>query len=115
MVEAMKDVPVNFRGHVVLAKRNINYKNLVHETTVYRDVQRITPEAWRNIISKNLKKSNFIVFKDYSEPSPYLSQSEIFLGQRVNYIDPTNRVAVLSGFPLFIVEYFGGLPSTLKE
>ena len=116
MVEALKDITPDFKNHSVPAKKNINYKKMVAESvSPYQDMRTIDANDWKRIISENLKKGNFIVTQSYSAPASTLPQSAIFEGQRTNYIRPLDQIAVLSGIPFFIVEYFGGLPPILKK
>jgi len=107
MVEAFKDTTPDFRNHTVPAKHNRdNYKGQVAKSTVYQDPRKITLTNWKTIISENLKKGNFIVTRSYAPSASPPSQNIIFEGQLTNYIRPQNQVAVLSGIPFFIVEYF---------
>ena len=92
MVEAFKDMTPDFKNHAVPATQNINYKRQVAESTIYKDPRKILPADWRNIISKNLKKGNFIVTQRYCEPATPPLQDAIFEGQRTNYIDPLARL-----------------------
>ena len=116
MVEAFKDTTADFKNHAVPARHNRdNYKGQVAGTTIYQDPRKITEEDWRSIISNNLEKGNYIVTRKYESPSTILSQNTIFEGQLTNYIRPLDQVAVLSGIPFFIIEYFGGLPPALKR
>lgn len=116
MVEALKDISGDFKNHTVPAKEKINYKRMVAESdSPYQDMRKISSKDWKCIISENLKKGNFIVSQSYSAPDPAPLQNTVFQGQLKNYIRPLDQVAVLSGIPFFIVEYFGGLPPVLKR
>ncbi len=107
MVEAVKDAVPEFQYHTVPAKEKSDYKKRVSERTIYQDINFIDHAGWLHIISNNLKKSNFIVNRDYSEPEKHPQQDSIFDGQQKHYIKPNGTIAVLSGIPFFIVEYFG--------
>lgn len=115
MVEAFKDTSPDFKNHVVPAKENIKYKTVVAASSAYKDPRKIIPADWRNIISKSLKKGSFIVTQNDNESATPPLQDALFEGQLINYIQPLNQVAVLSGIPFFLVEYFGGLPPSLKK
>jgi len=106
MVEALKDAVPEFQHHTVPAKEKSDYKKMVSERTIYQDINFIDHAGWLHIISENLKKSNFIVNRDYSEPEKHTQQDSIFDGQQKHYIKPNGTIAVLSGIPFFIVEYF---------
>lgn len=69
-------------------------------------MRKLQSSDWQYIISENLCKANYIVFDTYSVPSNIISQSKIFEGQTEKFIC-NNRLAVLSAFPFFIVDYFG--------
>jgi len=106
MVEAVKDAVPEFQYHTVPAKEKSDYKKMVSERTIYQDINFIDHAGWLHIISENLKKSNFIVNRDYSELESHPQQDSIFDGQQEYYIKPNGTIAVLSGIPFFIVEYF---------
>ena len=114
-VEAYKDVGDNFRDHTVLAKKKINYKQMAAESSPYKDPRKICLLDWRDIISGHLKKGNFIVNGEYILPVAPLSQTAIFEGQQMTCINPFGTVAVLSGIPFFIDEYFEELPVSFGE
>lgn len=108
MVEALKHLTSDFRTHTVPEKENIHYKDLVDKSrSPYQDLRKINAEGWKYIISENLKKGNHIVNGQYILPESASSQPDIFEGQLTKYIRPSDHVAVLSGIPFFIVEYFG--------
>jgi len=106
MVEALKDDASDFKSRTVPAKENIQYKNQVSKIANHHDIRKVDGKIWCRIISRNLKKSNFIVNRDYSEPEKHPQQDLIFDGQQEHYIKPNDTIAVLSGIPFFIVEYF---------
>ncbi len=108
MVEALKHLSPDFQNQTVPAKQNINYKQMVAESSSpYQDMRKVDANDWKHIISENLKKGNFIACSQYALPESPTSQPEIFKGQLVNFIDPLSEVSVLSGIPFFVVEYFG--------
>ncbi|RKX47442.1 MAG: hypothetical protein DRP64_01020 [Verrucomicrobia bacterium] len=108
MVEALKHLTPDFQNQTVPAKQNINYKQMVAESSSpYQDMRKVDANDWNHIISENLKKGNFIASGQYALPKSPDSQPEIFEGQLTNYIRPLNQITVLSGIPFFVVEYFG--------
>lgn len=120
MVEAIKHIKpdVDFKKTVVSAKENIGYKSIVHKECDihYRDLTELTLERWKNIISEHCKKMNYIVNDVFTLPDRLILQDEIFSNQKSKYIVPDNKVAVLSAFPIFIVDYYGckHLPTILS-
>ena len=109
MVEALKDLndKDDYKDNIVLAKRNIRYKEKVGVSTKYQDVGRLNNDDWQYIIKENLCKGNLIVNDIYSMPNERLCQDVIFDNQLEKFILPDSKIAVLSAFPFFIVEYFG--------
>ena len=109
MVEALKDLGDEycFKDKIVLAKQNIGYKTQVGLNKKYQDSRKIEKSDWHFIILENSKKANFIVNDNYTEPEDIILQDSIFAGQLERFIKPHNKVAVLSGFPLFLAEYYG--------
>lgn len=106
MVEALKDDAPDFKNRTVPVKENVQYKDQVSKIANHQHIRDIDEKMWCRIISRNLKKSNFIVNKDYSELESHPTQDSIFDGQQKHYIEPSGTIAVLSGIPFFIVEYF---------
>jgi hypothetical protein len=65
-------------------------------------------EKWKSIIDAHLCKANLVVHNQYTLPHVLLEQSCIFQGQREKYISQSCPVvAVLSAFPLFLLDYYG--------
>ena len=111
MVESIKHYSegMDFKILKVPAKNNVKYKNLVSEEAnkIYLQFSKYTLEIWQLLLRIHLSKMNYIVNDNYTLPETSFSQSEIFINQRKKYIDIDSTVAVLSGFPLFILDYFG--------
>lgn len=120
MVEAIKHlkVDVDFKDVFVSAKETIkcevtyeSYKQLVNRSTSYLHFKKLTKDDWNHIILKNFKKANFIVNNLWEKPEyneiHVLNQNDIFNHQLQKYITIKGKVAVLSAFPFFIIEYFG--------
>lgn len=65
-------------------------------------------EVWQELITAHLCKANYLVNDDFNLPSSLMSQEDIFSKQLTKHI--SNRcpeVAVLSAFPLYVLDYFG--------
>lgn len=115
MVESIKDlqkVDTCFRRCFVPGKENIHYKSLVAKVTDFCDLRNITLEEWYLILAHNIKKAKCIVSAQfiipiYSDYRETIDQITIFQNQLKNYIAMNDRIAVISGFPLFLIDYFG--------
>ncbi|SMN13749.1 hypothetical protein BHECKSOX2_872 [Bathymodiolus heckerae thiotrophic gill symbiont] len=60
-----------------------------------------------NLVSKHLKKANFLVNGRCQNPNSVIEQHDIFNAQLKKHIDPNKEVAVLSALPLFYLDYKG--------
>jgi hypothetical protein len=60
-----------------------------------------------NLVSKHLKKANFLVNGQCKNPNSVIEQHDIFNAQLKKHIDPNKEVAVLSALPLFYLDYKG--------
>lgn len=115
MVEAIKDLKkqdICSRRCSVIAKENIGYKKMVGEVFDFSNLNKLNIEDWYFIICNNLKKSSCIIYSKF-EIAPYVeyvnkfNQACIFKYQKSKFIDIDKTVAVLSGFPFFLIDYFG--------
>ena len=111
MVEALKHLKkgVSFKETVAVIEDCSGYKKRVSEScdNEFLHLNKLTAEAWNKIITAHSWKLNFIVNDDYSFPMRYISQEEIFDSQLQKYIEPIGEVAVLSAFPVVILDYYG--------
>jgi hypothetical protein len=111
MVESIKHFSeeLDFKNLKVEAKRNIKYKKLVSEEAdrKYLQFSKYTIEIWKLLIFNHLSKMNYIVTDEYVLPNEPSSQRDIFKNQKVKYIDKDSTISVLSGFPVFMFDYFG--------
>lgn len=64
-------------------------------------------DNWQYLKTMNVSKANYIVNGKYEVPiqKSDINQEAIFAWQRKKYIDPSESVAVLNSFPLFLYEY----------
>jgi len=86
------------------------YKEIVGEKTSFKDPKKIDLSDWNFITLQTVKKTNCVI-NGFHEKPEYLvfqgfNQKIIFENQLSKFI-PHQRIAVLSGIPLFIVDYFG--------
>jgi len=109
MVEALQHI-----------KRDISFKNIVAkcEKAYKREVKAncddeflhfndYSIDIWNYLIKQHIRKANFIVKDRYEYQNEIIEQLQIFENQKEKYIKKNNKVAVLSSFPLFLLNYYG--------
>ena len=113
MVESIKHF--NKNGSSCLATCSVplsvmQYKNLVSEISSFGDLRKTDIYDWKYITVQTVKKANCIVNDSHKKPEYAefikINQKVIFENQLEKFI-PHQRIAVLSGIPLFVVDYFG--------
>lgn len=116
MVEAVKylkkDSSNCLESCSVKAKVKIKFKKVVNDFSAdYQDLTKLTKNCWNYIIGTTYSKANCLIHDVKSLPkyevAINLKQNSIFIKQKEHFIDPHERVLVLSAFPFFIVEYLG--------
>lgn len=71
--------------------------------------------VWKELISAHLCKANYLVYGTFSLPQYLISQKSIFKSQLEKHIShKCPEVAVLSAFPLYILDYYG-IENTIKK
>ena len=117
MVEALKHLKttIDFQELKVPAKRNVKYKAIANTECEhqYRSFGQYSQEIWIYLISEHLNKLNYIAHSVCAFPSDLISQKTLFEQQLEKYITVDETVAVISGFPPFLLDYYGCV--TLKE
>lgn len=93
------------------------YKNLVHTEVCkeYSQLAKVSERDFHILVRHHILKSNHIVstedFNKFDASLPnfsYIEQTDIFDAQLKKFIELDSTVAVLSAFPLFLYQYFGG-------
>lgn len=115
MVEAVKDLKKKdscSRRCAVPAKVNIDYKKLVGNESDFCDLTALTSDDWFSISKYSLKKANCIVSSAFVIPAynaykENINQAKIFENQVTRFINVNQSIAVLGGFPFFLMDYFG--------
>jgi hypothetical protein len=114
MAEALKHICdyETFKDLTVECKKNISYKNIVHDSCIKSLKSLIhcnsyNLETWKQLINVHLKKMNFVVNDSFTLPGDIISQFIIFSKQLEKYININSTVAVLSAFPVFLHDYYG--------
>ncbi len=95
-----------------------HYKNVVGKYNPQLASKHLSSKIWKLLIVAHLYKMNYIVLDVFEMPSIPQSQENIFHKQIEKYIQQScPKVAVLSAFPLFLLDYFGceGIKKKLAE
>lgn len=72
------------------------------------DIKKYSWDVWAELIRANVCKANYILNDTYQFPTEYIDQTILFSKQYSKYIDKKcPKVAVLSAFPMFVLEYYG--------
>jgi len=114
MVEAIKDCGGDFNlcgAHCVHAiSANNSYKAQVSKRTPLMHLRRFTRATWDGLTVNTLMKATCLLFEEYRRPTEQelemIDQKSVFTSQVSKQICNGN-VAILSGFPFFLVDYFG--------
>jgi len=111
MVEALKHLgnKVDYKNLIVDAKNNIKYKNLVstENDTKYKNIVTYSENTWEKFIECNGKKLGVLFSGNYEPLLETKEPIEIFEKQLEKHIRPSGKVAVLSAFPIFLIDYYG--------
>ena len=111
MVEAIKHLKsdVCFHETRAEAKKDTKYKKRVNRECdeCYKNPALWDKDNWSIIIQEHCKKLNFLMTEFFSFPEKVFEQIEIFEAQQEKYINPTKQVAVLSAFPVLLLDYYG--------
>lgn len=109
MSEAIKHLKdgVDFKNTTETS--DAKYKSIVSSNcnNNFKNLSTLTKENWDFIINEHCKKANFIVDGIFKFPKDIIEQNNIFYKQKEKYIKEYNKVAVLSAFPLFLLDYYG--------
>ena len=111
MAEAIKHIESfeSFEELKVPCKKDIDYKKIVRQKGLIdlKQIIHYDERTWTLLIDCHLKKANKIVNNSFSYPLELIDQDTIFKNQLAKYISIDNTVGVLSGFPLFLHDYYG--------
>ena len=78
------------------------------------NINKYTNEVWQELINAHVSKMNYLVNDQFAFPEKTELQSTIFekqLEKHINHKCP--MVAVLSAFPIYVLDYYG--VETLKK
>lgn len=108
MVEGLRHIKdqVDFKDTIVISEKG--YKTISKECDeCFLDFNNYTQENWNTLISQHCLKANFIVNGTFEFPKDIIEQINILSKQKEKYIDSENKVAVVSAFPLMLLDYYG--------
>lgn len=72
------------------------------------NINHYNEEVWKTLIKAHVFKMNYLVNDSYSMPQNIEAQSTIFENQYTKYINhKCPKVAVLSAFPIYVLDYYG--------
>ncbi len=97
-IDFNKTVEMSQQEYKIIARENCN-EELLH----FNDYNENT---WKYLIQQHSKKANFIVNNSFTFPNKIIEQLKIFNNQKLKYINIDEKVAVLSGFALFLLDYY---------
>ena len=79
------------------------------------NVNSYTNDVWKELITAHICKANYLVNEIFELPKSLISQDSIFNSQLEKYIShKCPVVAVLSAFPLYVLDYYG-IENTIKK
>jgi len=109
MVESLLHIKngIDFKETIAISQKaykEIARNNCDEELKHFNDYAEI---IWRYLVNQHSKKANFIVNNSFEFPQDIIEQIKILEKQKEKYIDIENKVAVLSAFPLFLLDYYG--------
>ncbi len=86
-----------------------SYKEYVRKQyRCFYNIGQYTSVVWRELIAAHLCKANYLVNDRFELPTTLLPQQSIFAKQLADYVSrPCPEVAVLSAFPLYVLDYLG--------
>jgi len=109
MVEALQHIQsgVNFKNTVAKCEKLYKKKARANCDNEFLHFNDYSINTWNYLIEQHIKKANFIVNDKYEYQDEIIEQLVIFENQKEKYIKQNNKVAVLSSFPLFLLNYYG--------
>jgi len=87
-----------------------HYKQIVANESLPQlsNVNSYTKQVWQKLITAHLWKANYLVNNEFTFPKSLISQAHIFSKQLEKHIcHKCPKVAVLSAFPLYVLDYYG--------
>ena len=106
MIEAIRDIADGFDERTVSLDALSTYKQEVNDRNPRLHLNKLKKEEWLHLFEQHLKKGNGVVHQNYHFKTSAPLQPEILSAQMGTFF-PKEEIAVLSGIPFFVFEYFG--------
>ena len=110
MVEAIKHLSptLDFQHLTAEISDNGAYKKRASDEgdTVFRNLRRLDQACWHEINRQHCMKAWSLLTDCFELPSEIIEQESVFNAQMDKHIQPYQSVAVLSPFPLLLLEYY---------
>ena len=111
MAEALKHLSskINGIGLTCAVTHNTRYKQTVNDTAdaKYIQIKAYTKEVWEEVVDEHSRRLGHLCSNTFEHLCKVVTQEEIFSHQLTRYIRESSSVAVLSAFPLFLLDYYG--------
>lgn len=111
MVEAIKHLKIDQNEHcfcyINIPIKEVKYKELVGNSSDIDNMGRWDKGCWNFVINAHCKKVNYLLTGECKFPQQQFEQSDIFSKQLEKHIEPYGTVAVLSAFPILLLDYYG--------
>lgn len=108
MIEALKHLHSQTDFMHVKGECARSYKARVEEESeeCYKHFNRYDEAVWHDVIKQHAMKANYLTNNSFSFPQNLIEQIDIFEQQLKTY-EEDEKVAVLSAFPMFLLDYYG--------
>ena len=107
MVEGLRHIKDGVDFKDTIAKSEQAYKNISKECNVcFSNFKDYTQENWNTLVTQHCSKANFIANDTFEFPNNIIEQINILSKQKEKYIDIDDKVAVVSAFPLMLLDYY---------
>jgi hypothetical protein len=106
MIEAIRDISSGFENRTVSLDALSSYKREVNERNSRLHLNKLEKKEWLLLFEQHLKKGNWLIHQHFDFETSAPQQPEILLAQMKTFF-PKGEIAILSGIPFFVFEYFG--------
>jgi hypothetical protein len=111
MVEAVKhlNASLDFGSLTADIKDNKTYKGRVSSEceSAFKHLHELDQSGWHEINRQHCMKAWRLLTGEFELPTEVVTQAAVFSAQLEKHIEPSECVAVLSAFPLLLLEYYG--------
>lgn len=111
MIEAVKHLSASLDFESLTAEicNNKAYKGRVSSEceSAFKHLHELDQDCWFEINRQHCMKAWCLLTGEFELPAEVISQEAVFNAQLEKHIEPSECVAVLSAFPLLLLEYYG--------